>query len=108
MHCIFIVNNYPGQVKGDGGPTCFTNIQDTGIPKLQEWCRSTLTAKSRQRSARHFLDQIRVFVTSVKSYTINSAEIGKEDKDALRVIWQTNYRTPGVGVTGKLILVRNH
>jgi len=26
------------QVEGDGGPTCFSRVEDTGIPLLREWC----------------------------------------------------------------------
>ena len=40
-----------GQVKGDGEPSCFSNVEDTGIPELQQWCHQ-LTIASRERAAR--------------------------------------------------------
>ena len=38
-----------GQVKGDGEPSTFSNVEDTGIPKLQKWCHQ-LTLSSRDRA----------------------------------------------------------
>lgn len=55
------------QVKGDGPPTCFTDVQHTEIPQLQAWCR-TLTVASRERSARAFLTRLKNFLEVIKSY----------------------------------------
>lgn len=56
-----------GQVDGDGEPTCFSDKVDTGIPAVQDWCRQ-LTIKSRERTARSFLQHLITFLNSVQSY----------------------------------------
>lgn len=82
------------QVKGDGEPSCFTNVDDAGVPELQRWCH-TLTVKSRERSARSFRNQLRVFATSVKSYIDNVGKVSEADKEALREKWES---TPELGL----------
>ncbi|KAF8589963.1 hypothetical protein K439DRAFT_1628171 [Ramaria rubella] len=76
------------QVKGDGKPTCFTDVANTGIPALQEWCQ-TLTVSSRQRSARTFLTHLQSFIASVRSYVQGITEVKEEDRKALREQWET-------------------
>ncbi|KAL5487951.1 hypothetical protein ACEPAI_6059 [Sanghuangporus weigelae] len=76
------------QVKGDGNPSCFSNIEDTGIPELQKWCHS-LTIKSRERAARNFRNQLRVFTTSIKSYIDSFAMVSEADREALRQKWES-------------------
>src|SRR5271170_6191908 len=56
-----------GQVRGDGDPSCFSNVKDTGIPDLQQWCHS-LTVSSRERAARNFLSHLKTFATSIQTY----------------------------------------
>lgn len=72
-----------GQVKGDGDPSCFTKVEDTGIPELQEWCH-TLTVSSRERAARNFLNHLKTFANSVRSYVSDSGKITAADRLALR------------------------
>ena len=76
------------QIKGDGDPTCFSDVGDTGVPDLQGWCQA-LTVKSRQRGARAFRSHIRVFAMSVKSYIDSIGAVSEGDKEALREMWQT-------------------
>ncbi|KAL5530325.1 hypothetical protein ACEPAF_6582 [Sanghuangporus sanghuang] len=76
------------QVKGDGNPSCFSSIEDTGIPEIQKWCHS-LTISSRERAARNFRNQLRVFATSIKSYIDSFAMVSEADKEALRQKWQS-------------------
>ena len=70
-------------MKGDGDPSCFTKIEDTGIPELQEWCH-TLTVSSRERAARNFLIHLKTFANSVRSYVSDNGEITAADRLALR------------------------
>jgi hypothetical protein len=81
-----------GQVKGDGEPTCFDNVGNTGIPALQEWTK-TLTVSSRQRSARAFLTQLRIFVGSVKTYVEGNGGVTSGDRAMLRAKWQSSSST---------------
>lgn len=78
-----------GQVKGDGEPTCFTNTEDTGIPALQRWCHQ-LTVASRERSARTFFAQLRVFITGVESYIQGITGVTVTDRESLRQRWESN------------------
>lgn len=77
-----------GQVKGDGKPSCFTNVKDTGIPALQEWCH-TLTIASRERSARTFLTHIKTFAHSVQSYVQGIGDVTAIDRESLRRQWES-------------------
>ncbi|KAL1734274.1 hypothetical protein EV714DRAFT_202750 [Schizophyllum commune] len=75
-------------VKGDGDPSCFDNVDDTGIPALQEWCHK-LTLSSRETSAQRFLEHLRTFVTSIESYVRGATEVTPEDREALRELWES-------------------
>ena len=77
-----------GQVKGDGGPTCFSNPKDTGIPELQQWCHQ-LTVSSRERAARNFLAHLTTFATSVQSYVKGVGDVTAVDREALRTKWES-------------------
>lgn len=82
-----------GQVKGDGEPSCFSNVKDTGIPDLQEWCHQ-LTISSRERAARNFLVHLKTFATSVQSYVQGIGDVTAADRAALREKWESsNLRT---------------
>ncbi|KAL1740588.1 hypothetical protein HDZ31DRAFT_85351 [Schizophyllum fasciatum] len=75
-------------VKGDGDPSCFDNVDDTGIPALQQWCHK-LTLSSRETSAQRLLEHLRTFVTSIESYVRGAAEVTPEDREALRELWES-------------------
>ena len=77
------------QVKGDGDPVCFSDVKDTGIPALQDWCRS-LTVASRERSARVFLNSIKTFATSVQSYLRAGEGVTAADRQVLRDLYETS------------------
>ncbi|KAG6820103.1 hypothetical protein H0H93_005415 [Arthromyces matolae] len=79
----------PGQVKGDGEPTCFSNAKDTGIPALQQWCHQ-LTVSSRERSARNFLAHLKTFATSIQSYVLGIGEVTVADREDLRKKWESS------------------
>ncbi|KAJ7744514.1 hypothetical protein DFH07DRAFT_25631 [Mycena maculata] len=76
------------QVKGDGDPTCFSNVEDTGIPELQQWCHA-LTKSSRERAAERFLQQAVVFANGVKDYVAGIGDVTAADRDSLKDRWET-------------------
>ncbi|KAJ7228734.1 hypothetical protein GGX14DRAFT_414563 [Mycena pura] len=76
------------QVKGDGDPTCFTNVQDTGIPDLQEWCHH-LTKSTREHAARKFLTQLAAFAKDVKQYVFGVGGVTLGDREMLREKWES-------------------
>ncbi|KAK0490958.1 hypothetical protein IW261DRAFT_1434849 [Armillaria novae-zelandiae] len=76
------------QVDGDGEPTCFSNIDDTGIPALQQWCHA-LTLSSRERSARTFLAQLQTFSVSIQTYVNGISGVTATDREALRSKWES-------------------
>lgn len=78
----------PGQVKGDGDPTCFSNVDDTGIPALQQWCHQ-LTIASRERAARNFLTHLSTFAKSVRSYVQGVGDVTPCDRTELRKKWES-------------------
>ncbi|KII94798.1 hypothetical protein PLICRDRAFT_86263 [Plicaturopsis crispa FD-325 SS-3] len=77
------------QVKGDGDPTCFSNVEDTGIPALQQWCHQ-LTIASRERSARNFLSHLKTFADSVRNYVQGIGDVTVADREALREKWESS------------------
>ncbi|KAF8913833.1 hypothetical protein CPB84DRAFT_1757667 [Gymnopilus junonius] len=77
-----------GQVKGDGGASCFSNVDDTGIPDLQKWCHQ-LTISSRERSARTFLTHIKAFAQSIQSYVQGIGDVTAIDRESLREKWES-------------------
>lgn len=81
--------NYLRQVKGDGDPVCFSDVKDTGIPALQDWCQG-LTVKSRERSARLFLNSIKTFAASVQSYLRAGEGVTAADRQVLRDLYETS------------------
>jgi hypothetical protein len=85
-----------GQVRGDGEPSCFSNIKDTGIPDLQRWCHQ-LTISSRERAAKNFLTHIKTFATSVQSYVQGIGDVTAADREALREKWESSNHSVGDG-----------
>lgn len=77
-----------GQVKGDGDPTCFTKVDDTGIPALQEWCHK-LTVSSRSRAARNFLTHLNTFAKNVRVFLQGIGEVTEADRLAMRDQWES-------------------
>jgi len=77
-----------GQVKGDGKPTCFSNVADTGIPDLQKWCHQ-LTIVSRERAARAFMTHLKAFAVSIHSYVQGIGDVTAIDREALREKWES-------------------
>ncbi|EUC63310.1 GTPase SLIP-GC protein, partial [Rhizoctonia solani AG-3 Rhs1AP] len=76
------------QVKGDGGPSCFTNPEDTEVPALQEWCHQ-LTLSSRERSARNLLHNLTTFLHSIKSYVDKMEGVNVGDRQVLAKLWES-------------------
>ncbi|THH33781.1 hypothetical protein EUX98_g424 [Antrodiella citrinella] len=78
-----------GQVKGDGEPACFSNIEDTGVPELQKWCHS-LTVSSRERAARNFLTHLKTFANSVRTYVQGIGDVTVVDREIMREKWESS------------------
>lgn len=78
-------------MKGDGEASCFSDIVDTSIPALQEYCH-TLTVSSRERTARNFFAHLKTFVNSVKGYVQGIGDVTVADRTLLREKWES---TPG-------------
>ncbi|KAF7313741.1 hypothetical protein HMN09_00531200 [Mycena chlorophos] len=76
------------QVKGDGDPSCFTNVNDTGIPEVQKWVK-TLTVSSREHAARTFLTQLKTFAADVRSFAAENISVTPAERDALREKWES-------------------
>ena len=77
------------QVRGDGGPSCFVNAEDTGVPALQEWCHE-LTIHARERSARSLLNNLATFLRSIRSYVDDMEGVSVADRLALAEMWESN------------------
>lgn len=71
-----------------GEDTCFLNIEDTGIPALQQWCHR-LTVASRERVARPFLTRLSAFSSSLKAYAQGVGNVTADDRALLQDRWET-------------------
>lgn len=74
--------------KGDGGPSTFADDEQTEVPDLRKWCKK-LTVTSRQRTAKSFLETIRVFAQSILSYVDGLEGISEVERESMRRKWQT-------------------
>ena len=77
-----------GQADGDGGPSCFSDVKDTGIPDLQQWCHS-LTLGPREITAQNTLKNLKIFATSIKTYIEGIGYATEADCKALRKKWES-------------------
>jgi hypothetical protein len=77
-----------GQVKGDGDPSCFSNVEDTGIPSLRQWCHQ-LTISSRSRAAKQFHTHLKTFANSVRVYVDGIGDVTIADCESLREKWES-------------------
>ncbi|KAL0949749.1 hypothetical protein HGRIS_009787 [Hohenbuehelia grisea] len=74
--------------KGDGRPHCFQNVEDTGIPALQQWCHE-ITLSLHEHAAQALTTQLKAFATTIQAYTQEISEADAQGCDALRKMWQT-------------------
>ncbi|KAG2135905.1 uncharacterized protein EDB93DRAFT_1303704 [Suillus bovinus] len=77
-----------GQVKGDGDPSCFSNVEDTGIPSLRQWCHQ-LTISSRSRAAKQFHTHLKTFANSVRVFVDGIGDVTIADRESLREKWES-------------------
>jgi hypothetical protein len=75
-----------GLIDGDGNPSCFSDVKDTGIPDLQQWCH-TLTLTRRECAAQSFRDHLKTFATSIQTYIQGIGAVTNADRVALREKW---------------------
>jgi hypothetical protein len=78
-----------GQVKGDGQPSCFSDVEDTGIPGLQNWCHN-LSIDAREQSAHNLLDCLRTFAKSIQTYVEGIGDVTNADRETLRRQWESS------------------
>ncbi|RXW22795.1 hypothetical protein EST38_g3042 [Candolleomyces aberdarensis] len=77
-----------GKVQGDGAASCFTDINETGIPALRTWCHS-LTS-SRASTSRQFLSRISLFSNQIHAYLESIlGEASAISRKALRRQWES-------------------
>lgn len=84
----------------DGPPTCFIDIEDTGIPALRRYCHS-LALETRERAARHFISEMSTFVKTVQSFAHVAEATSAADQETLRRQWETQTASDG-GITRRL------
>ncbi|KAG9082296.1 hypothetical protein FRC06_005133, partial [Ceratobasidium sp. 370] len=77
------------QVKGDGGPSCFANPEDTGIPALQQWCHE-LTVTTREQCARSLLNNLTTFLHSIRAHLDDMKGVSVADRTALAEMWKSS------------------
>ncbi|KIK36397.1 hypothetical protein CY34DRAFT_26339 [Suillus luteus UH-Slu-Lm8-n1] len=77
-----------GQVKGDGDPSCFSNVEDTGIPSLRQWCHQ-LTFSSRSRAAKELHTHLKTFANSVRVYVDGIDDVKIAEREILREKWES-------------------
>jgi hypothetical protein len=77
-----------GQVRGDGDPSCFSNVEDTGIPSLRQWCHQ-LTISSRSRASKQFHTHLKTFANSVRVYVDGIGDVTIADRESLREKWES-------------------
>lgn len=77
-----------GRIERDGDPSCFSNIADTGVPALQQWCRR-LAIGNQHRAAKQYHLQLKIFANSVRAYTDGISDATVADSKALREKWES-------------------
>lgn len=78
----------PGLNNHDGEATCFSRIEDTGIPALQEWTRY-LASWAADRDAKLFLARLNALSKSIQSWADASTQLTIEDIHSFRNKWKT-------------------
>ncbi|KAG2047441.1 hypothetical protein BDR06DRAFT_985189 [Suillus hirtellus] len=77
-----------GRIERDGDPSCFSNIADTGVPALQQWCHR-LAIGNQHRAAKQYHLQLKIFANSVRAYTDGTSDATVADSKALREKWES-------------------
>ncbi|KAJ7591152.1 hypothetical protein C8J56DRAFT_934806 [Mycena floridula] len=90
VHCVSARDyvRLKGQIKSDGPPSCFTDVEDTGVPQLQKWVHE-LTQASRGRSAKQLLARLQTFSQSVTSALTGINGVTPQDRNTLRDRWES-------------------
>ncbi|KAG2118858.1 uncharacterized protein F5147DRAFT_757285 [Suillus discolor] len=76
------------RIDRDGDPSCFSNIADTGVPALQQWCHR-LAIGNQHRAAKQYHLQLKIFANSVRAYTDGISDVILADSKALREKWES-------------------
>ncbi|KAH8084307.1 hypothetical protein BXZ70DRAFT_1011998 [Cristinia sonorae] len=75
-----------GQIEGDGEPVCFENVEDTGIPDIQQWCHA-LTIGARSQAVADLLIDIETHALSVQDYAQVVTSVTPEVLSVFRKKW---------------------
>lgn len=70
-------------------PACFSDVQDTDVPRLQEWCH-TLSRSSVKRTALRQARQALQLATAVQSFLQFQLRVSSFDCSVLRHKWKTS------------------
>ncbi|KAL0573916.1 hypothetical protein V5O48_008036 [Marasmius crinis-equi] len=88
-------------VRDDEAAVCFSNVEDTGIPGLQDWCHQ-LTSASRVKTARNLFSSVKALCTSLNAYIEDSGTIPDVDCVSLRERWASNSSSEPHGIANRL------
>ncbi|KZS91715.1 hypothetical protein SISNIDRAFT_487030 [Sistotremastrum niveocremeum HHB9708] len=75
-----------GQVKEN--PICFTAINETGIPALQQWCKD-LAVTTRAEAAHKIVTTLNTTLKSISSYLEDLDAVNEKDRKYLREMWES-------------------
>ncbi|KZT70921.1 hypothetical protein DAEQUDRAFT_152267 [Daedalea quercina L-15889] len=79
-----------GLVEGDGEPYCFSDPESTGIPQLQEWCR-TIGRTRRKDSYPGLMSRLETLASSIHSYAeaVDTDDVADADSEVMKARWQS-------------------
>ncbi|RDX53114.1 hypothetical protein OH76DRAFT_1480146 [Lentinus brumalis] len=67
---------------------CFTDIEQTRIPALREWCH-TLTLPAREKATHNLLVQLRAFAQSFSAFIEGTPGVSEKDRAAIKRKWES-------------------
>lgn len=91
-----------GHAKQDGPTYCFSDLDSTGIPQIQEWCRE-IGNTHRRTSWPAVMEQLLALKDAIYYYVrhVDMDEVVQDDANAMRDTWQSGL-SPDVGFANRL------
>ena len=95
-----------GHAKQNGPTYCFSDLDSTGIPEIQAWCRQ-IGDTHRRTSWPVVMDQLLVLTDAIRAYVkhVDMNDVVQDDSEAMRSTWQSGL-SPDVGIANRLQQVR--
>ena len=95
-----------GHAKQDGPAYCFSDIDSTGIPKIQAWCRQ-IGNTHRKTSWFATMEQLLKLAAEIHAYVrhVNMDDVVQDDVEAMKSTWQSG-KSLKVGIANRLRQVR--